>query len=108
VIETCEPCPSCGEVTPHSRRRWAPRRLAAALCVALALALLAAAFWLRDDDARVGAFAAAMPLGLLAAAIWLWHADNALRWDLACTRCRTRAFAGRRRWLGRHTTIDPF
>ena len=112
MIETCEVCTICGEVTPHSRRRWAPLKLAAGIVLALALALIVAALLVGGS---VGVAAGALGLvALLPAAAGLWHADSALRWDLACTRCRVKAIAAARPARPRirlplhTTTIDPF
>jgi hypothetical protein len=108
VIETCEPCTSCGEVPPHSRRRIAPLRW-----LARALGLLAA---LLAVVAIAGRPLLAGPVALLLAlaVLGLLQVDRARRWDLACTRCRGKAVAGARpawrRWRLplRATTIDPF
>jgi hypothetical protein len=106
VIESCEPCATCGEVTPHRRRRWAPRRLLAGLVLLLAVAPLARGP-LTDDVP--GAATVAVRMALLLPVAWgLWQADRARRWDLACTRCRSRATACRPRLLGPFTTFDPF
>lgn len=110
VIETCEPCATCGEVTPHSRRRHAP------LCwTAAALAALAGAGWVAAASGRLGLVAPRVVLAgavCIVTALVAARADRARRWDLACNRCRGKAIAGRRagrrcwRLPLRATTID--
>jgi hypothetical protein len=106
VIETVEPCATCSEVTPHSRRRHAPLAWLAATLGLLASLQGAAAI----TAARLGA--GLLCIALASCALGLLKADRARRWDLACTRCRGKALAAarplRRRWRLplRATTID--
>jgi len=81
VIESCEPCATCGEVTPHSRRGYAPLRWLAAATGLLAALLAVAAV------ARTLPLACPASLASALLVLAVLRADRARRWDLACTRC---------------------
>ena len=105
VVETVETCTTCGEVTAHRRRQWAPLRIACWLVIG-GVSTFSLALW------TLGAIT---PLsGLLLVGFGallgrgLWTSDAQRHWDLACARCRERALEGERRLRRAPSTFDPF
>jgi hypothetical protein len=99
IRENVQPCESCDEATPHSRRR-------VALPVLLALALLVSGAW----GFSLG------ETGWIPGVLAMFDGDFALLWDrerhwrIACEHCRWKRVAESRR-LGRTfggtTMVDP-
>lgn len=100
VREFVQRCPTCAEVTPHSRRRLALPRIVALLLVGLTLwcALEGGAWW-----------PAAVATGFAAAFVGL--RDRERYWHVACERCRGYRVAEVRASnprFGSTTIFDPF
>lgn len=96
--ESIEPCPACGEVTPHVRRVVALPIALAAASVLAGGALLIAGRWL---------WPLAVVLGVVAALLLL--RDRERGGSIRCTRCRgkhLRALRERKPTLDGRTIID--
>ncbi len=103
--ESIEPCTTCKELTPHSRRGLAmPGGLPiAGVLVAFVVSVLVVL--------SLGVPGLVIGLPLFVASIW-WTTWNRERfWSIPCERCRGKKLAARRHlkpYPGRATEVGPF
>ena len=80
VIESCQHCPVCDTVTPHSRRRFS-----LALCLASMFAIVAASmFLIEPTNIAAGIIFAFIALAIVSR-------DRERMWRVRCDRCRGKA-----------------